>query len=128
MNKVYLLLFICVFSKTMLAQNRASVLSLDSAYLYQSKEVVMKEKESNKVIWHSFYKKNFSELLSGNCQFTHTCSHFMKDAVREQGLRGFLIGMNRLIRCGTSDYVYTVFPSFVDKQSFTLIDPVKDYE
>lgn len=109
-------------------QQAVGLLSLDSAYQLQQVQTHIESQLHTHVHWHAFYKKNFSELLSGNCQFSNSCSVFMKDATHEFGFKGFLLGVNRLIRCGSSDYTYTVFPTFVDKQSQTITDPVSDYE
>ena len=125
--------FISLFILLMITANSygqevQGLLSLDSAYQLQRAQTQVRSQSKNQVHWHAFYKRNFSELLSGNCQFSNTCSHFMKDATHEFGFKGFLLGVNRLIRCGSSDYIYTVFPTFVDKQSQTITDPVSDYE
>ena len=40
-----------------------------------------------------------SPLLGNRCRFYPSCSVFMAESVEKYGLRGFFIGIRRLIRC-----------------------------
>lgn len=47
-----------------------------------------------------FYKANISPLLPPSCRYQPTCSEYMMIAVERHGaLKGFLMGMARLLRC-----------------------------
>jgi putative component of membrane protein insertase Oxa1/YidC/SpoIIIJ protein YidD len=121
-------LLISLYSLEGFSQSSTQVLILDSAHF----NVVSKQESSTQAItktsWYTLYKRNFSELLSGNCQFKNTCSEFMKEAIHEKGFSGFLLGLDRLTRCGTSDYVYYLLPTMIDSKTHTIIDPIYDHE
>lgn len=48
----------------------------------------------------SFYKGAISPYLGGRCRYVPTCSEYMSEALRENGLwRGFFLGLRRFVRC-----------------------------
>ena len=48
-------------------------------------------------IW--LYQKLLSPLLPSRCIYTPSCSEYSRQAVLKHGLRGFLLGGARLLRC-----------------------------
>jgi len=80
-------------------------------------------------IWFRFYKNNISSQLSSQCQFTNTCSEFMSVAVNHQPiLGGFLLGIDRLVRCGSSNYAFYQLPSLINYNNQTINDDFIFYE
>ncbi|HNS32773.1 MAG TPA: membrane protein insertion efficiency factor YidD [bacterium] len=45
------------------------------------------------------YQSAVSPLLGSHCRFYPSCSSFMAEAVEKHGLRGFFIGIKRLMKC-----------------------------
>jgi putative component of membrane protein insertase Oxa1/YidC/SpoIIIJ protein YidD len=110
------------------AQSRSQLQDLDSAHWHYMNTPIKHEINHVKTGWYKLYKRNFSELLSGNCQYTNTCSDFMKEAIHSKGAEGFLLGLDRLMRCGTADYSYYIFPTLIDSKTHTISDPIEDHE
>ncbi len=50
-----------------------------------------------------FYQSAISPLLGSHCRFYPSCSSFMIEAVEKYGLKGFFIGIKRLIKCHPFD-------------------------
>lgn len=67
-----------------------------------------------------FYKKFISSQDNSKCTFQPSCSEYMKRSVNEQGMIGFMNGMDRLSRCnGCNTSLYSI-----DSTTNLLIDSV----
>lgn len=79
--------------------------------------IVPKKQQQN------FYKKHLSLQISATCQFQNTCSAFMSEAIHHKGIfAGFLLGIDRLSRCGSSDMTYNYLPSLKSSGYNSLLD------
>lgn len=77
----------------------------------------------------NFYKKHISHQISASCEFHQSCSVFMSTAIQFHGFAsGFLLGIDRLSRCGASEGTYNYLPSMRWKQDNTLLDELPFYE
>lgn len=45
------------------------------------------------------YQKFISPLFPATCRFSPSCSEYMKQAVMHHGLKGFWLGIKRILRC-----------------------------
>ena len=92
----------------------------------------MKNNQAGKAIKNNqngFYKKYISKQISANCVFKNSCSVFMYEAQQKLGFgKGFLLGIDRLSRCGTSESTYNYLPSLIWNSNSTLIDDLHFYE
>jgi putative component of membrane protein insertase Oxa1/YidC/SpoIIIJ protein YidD len=122
----FLLIMSCICDVN--AQSTFQLQGLDSAHSHYMNTPIKHEINHVKNGWYKLYKRNFSELLSANCQYTNTCSDFMKEAIHSKGVEGFLLGLDRLMRCGTADYSYYIFPTLIDSKTHTISDPIEDHE
>jgi len=76
-----------------------------------------------------FYKKHISKQISANCEFNSSCSQFMKEGISHFGFfKGFLLGIDRVSRCGASQNTYVDLSSLFDKKEHLLIDDLNSYE
>ena len=127
MKNIYLLLILFLGTyKALTAQNLK--VSVNSIYAtYQKECIEHNDSEAKKKI--NFYKKYFSKQISASCEFHNTCSSFTNDAIKRQGFgKGFLLGIDRLTRCGASQTTYNYLPSLRLKNDFLLIDELHFYE
>ncbi|MGT2649299.1 membrane protein insertion efficiency factor YidD [Streptococcus troglodytae] len=46
-----------------------------------------------------FYQKFISPLFPASCRYRPTCSAYMIEAIEKHGLKGFLMGIARILRC-----------------------------
>ncbi|MGT2950482.1 membrane protein insertion efficiency factor YidD [Streptococcus cuniculi] len=46
-----------------------------------------------------FYQRFISPLFPPSCRYQPTCSSYMIEALQKHGLKGFLMGMARILRC-----------------------------
>jgi putative component of membrane protein insertase Oxa1/YidC/SpoIIIJ protein YidD len=124
---IYILLIVVSFSNKLCAQEKeqASVNSLFKIYLQNNFLVAdTANKRPSR-----FYKKYISKQISANCEFECTCSTFMNEAIFNFGtVKGFLIGIDRLSRCGSSHNTYNFLPSLSGKNDNSLIDEIHFYD
>ncbi len=45
------------------------------------------------------YQKGISPFLPASCRYQPSCSEYMAQAVTKHGLRGFVMGVARILRC-----------------------------
>lgn len=45
------------------------------------------------------YQRFISPLFPPSCRYQPTCSSYMIEALKKHGLKGFLMGMARILRC-----------------------------
>ncbi|MBF0787496.1 MULTISPECIES: membrane protein insertion efficiency factor YidD [unclassified Streptococcus] len=45
------------------------------------------------------YQRLISPLFPPSCRYQPTCSSYMIEALQQHGLKGFLMGMARILRC-----------------------------
>lgn len=45
------------------------------------------------------YQLTFSRVLPPSCRFSPSCSEYMIEAVGRHGIKGFLMGAWRILRC-----------------------------
>jgi putative component of membrane protein insertase Oxa1/YidC/SpoIIIJ protein YidD len=76
-----------------------------------------------------FYKKHISAQISANCEFKNSCSVYMNNAIQNHGaFEGFLLGIDRLTRCGASQNTYRYLPSLIDAKNNLLHDEMPQDE
>jgi putative membrane protein insertion efficiency factor len=46
-----------------------------------------------------FYRVFISPILGNKCRFYPSCSEFMKQAIKKNGIKGISIGLKRILRC-----------------------------
>jgi len=92
--------------------------------IYESYQNKVKSATAIPIKQHkNFYKKYISFQISATCQFQKTCSEFMLEAIHHKGIfTGFLTGIDRLSRCGTSDKTYNYLPSLKSADQNSLLD------
>lgn len=97
-----------------------------TSYMLQGENLKLESK--SKKTWFQFYKNNISEQISANCQFEVTCSEFMHQSLsNKKTFRNFLLGLDRLTRCGSSNYVFYTLPALINYQSQKIIDNYSFY-
>ena len=70
------------------------------------------------------YQKFISSQDKPSCNFTPSCSHFSMACLQEYGLlRGFLLTVDRLLRCNGTQAAH--YPK--DDSNGKYIDPISDY-
>ncbi len=50
-------------------------------------------------LYKIFISPVFVVLFGHSCRFTPTCSEYMDEAVRKYGVKGFGMGVKRIIKC-----------------------------
>ena len=125
-NIYFLLILILGTYKALTAQNLK--VSVNSIYAtYQKECIEHNDSEAKQKI--NIYKKHFSKQISASCEFHNTCSSFTNDAIKRQGFgKGFLLGIDRLTRCGVSQNTYRYMPSLIDSKNYLLIDEMHHHE
>jgi len=123
----YVSIWILCSCNNLWAQQNA-VLGIDSIfYTYQNNNSEVNDTLGKTSV--GVYKKYISKQISANCEFECSCSLFMNHAINRFGLvKGFLLGIDRLSRCGASHDTYNYLPSLVGKNENTLIDEVHFYD
>lgn len=74
----------------------------------------------------SFYQRFISSQDGPNCVFTPSCSHYMEESLSEDGVIGFICGVDRLTRCHSMNVVNN--PLYNLNSQGKLIDPVGTIE
>lgn len=46
-----------------------------------------------------WYQSGISAFRPATCRYTPTCSNYMIEAVEKFGIRGFIMGVARILRC-----------------------------
>ena len=77
-----------------------------------------------------FYQKFISPIFPASCRYRPTCSAYMIEAIEKHGLKGFLMGIARILRChpfveGGEDPVpnhFTLRRNKKEKPSIMLLD------
>lgn len=124
--QIILLGFLCCSNK-LEAQQRSNN-SLDLIYKqYQANNCI--KKDTLQVQAKRFYKNHISNQISANCEFELRCSEFMAMAIQNYGsAKGFLLGIDRITRCGASHDTYNFLPSLISNNESTLIDEIHYYD
>lgn len=68
-----------------------------------------------------FYKKFITNQDMTNCPFYPSCSQYMLEAVSENGIAGFIQGLERLKRCTTTEHSRNLYPTLSNGKHY---DPV----
>jgi putative component of membrane protein insertase Oxa1/YidC/SpoIIIJ protein YidD len=77
-------------------------------------------KSSSSEDYISFYQKYISDLRSGSCPMYPSCSNYVLETIKEQGLiKGIINGSDRLLRCGHEHNLYNLT---LQEKGFKLID------
>jgi putative component of membrane protein insertase Oxa1/YidC/SpoIIIJ protein YidD len=123
-----LILLIFLINPTISMAQTYSYNGIKSIYSrYQESKSLKQNTESKKT--ETFYKKHISKQISAHCEFHTTCSEFMHNAIQDLGYaRGFILGIDRLSRCGSSESSYNYLPSLQWPDDNSLIDDLSYYE
>lgn len=123
-----LILFLSCYKITVYAQTEAENNDIAFIYsLYREKNAPAISTENK--VKEGFYKKFISRQISASCEYKQTCSQFMKEAQAEFGLlKGFLLGIDRLSRCGASSGTYTALPALIENNDYLLTEDLNCYD
>jgi len=70
-----------------------------------------------------FWKEFISSQMKPRCYFHPSCSQFAFEAIQQYNVRGFFLGIDRILRCNVfSEEKYPYY-----KNTNSLYDPVSDY-
>ncbi len=121
-DKVIITVFFLLFARVLTFAQSAGNTAIDLIYQkYQSSSAV--PPSESVIVKQGWYKKYISVQISARCQFKNTCSQFMNDAVHTHGIfEGFMLGIDRLTRCGTSQNTYRYLPSLSENKSDLYIE------
>lgn len=70
---------------------------------------------------YSFYKRYITEQDMSNCGFTPSCSQYMLEAVRRNGILGIVQGYERYKRCTSVEHKRDIYPVTAEGKQY---DPV----
>lgn len=129
MNKAILILYLFFSFKTNLSiAQSSSNMKLENIFkVYQINNQMLNS--PHKELKLGFYKKYVSKQISANCEFNLSCSQFMKEGISHFGFfKGFLLGIDRVSRCGASQNTYINLSSLFDKKEYLLVDDINTYE
>lgn len=127
--RIYLFILLgCFYSwNTLLAQTNSNnaINKIYQLYLENND----KKEDTLKYNSAGFYKNYIAKQISANCEFESSCSEFMSQAIQNYGsVKGFLLGIDRITRCGASHQTYNFLPSLISKNESTLIDEILFYD
>ena len=84
---------------------------------------------TNKSIFLRFYKNILSDQFNANCEFTNSCSIFTFAVIKEYGvIKGITLGLDRLLRCGSSGHWHQDFPGFVSRDGLHLTEDIQSFK
>lgn len=73
---------------------------------------------------YKFYKKFITNQDMSDCPFYPSCSQFMLEAVSQNGVTGFFIGLERLKRCTNTEHKRNLYPTLSNGKHYDPV-PVK---
>ena len=72
-----------------------------------------------------FYKKYITEQDMSNCPFYPSCSQYIVDAVKQNGIFGFVQGLERLKRCTNTEHSRGLYPTLANGKHYDPVPPKK---
>jgi len=70
-----------------------------------------------------FYREFISSQMKPRCYFYPSCSQFTVEAIQKYGIKGFFLGIDRIMRCNV--FSEDKYPCY--KSTNRLYDPVSSY-